>query len=93
MVYPGYNFSDVESLKGFVNASWYRNNTNMTWGGYYSDVLMNTTNLTAVQLTKLFNFTEVYSLGWYIYYYSVNLAQHYSCADGKNCTSTELADM
>jgi len=42
-----YDFSNVTQIKSFVNATWYKNNTDTNWGGYYSDVLMNATNLSA----------------------------------------------
>lgn len=50
-----YDFSNVESIKAFVNATWFKNDSSTDIGGYYTDVLMENTNLSAQQLTDLFN--------------------------------------
>ena len=50
-----YDFSNVEQIKSFVNATWYKNDTNSDCGGYYTDVLMNNTGLTLSELQSLFN--------------------------------------
>lgn len=39
LVCDNYNFTDVESLKSFMNATWFRNDTAANIGGYYTDVL------------------------------------------------------
>lgn len=87
-----YDFSNVTQIKSFVNATWYKNNTDTNWGGYYSDVLMNATNLSAAQMTQLFDHATQGTFGWYVYDNAGRVAVKYSCKDTANCTGTELID-
>lgn len=87
-----YDFSNVESLKSFVNATWYKNTTTANFGGHYSDVLMINTGLTEAQMTSLFDYSVANTFGWYVHDYSGKVAVKYACANTANCTSQELVD-
>lgn len=88
-----YNFSDVEQIKTFVNATWYRNDTAATYGGYYTDALMNTTGMTTDEIAILFDTNDANSFGSYIASYCGIVATKYSCASSANCTATEIAQL
>lgn len=82
----------MTQIKSFVNATWYKNNTDTNWGGYYSEILMNATNLSNTQMTSLFDYATSGNLGWYIHNVSGAVAVKYSCKNSANCTGTELID-
>lgn len=58
-----YDFTNVEQLKSFVNATWYKNSTTSDWEGYYGEVLLNDTGLTKDQMTALFDPSTTTSFG------------------------------
>ena len=76
-----YNFSDVESIKNFVNATWYRNTTTAEFGGYYADQLMAQTGFTNQQMTDLFNPATPTSFGAYVSTTCATVAGKYGCAN------------
>lgn len=88
-----YDFSDVEQIKTFVNATWYRNDTAATSGGYYTDMLQNATGMTDAEVTTLYDTSVSTSFGSYVVKYCGLVSVHYACADAANCTGKELADM
>ena len=88
-----YNFSDVEDLKAFTNATWYRNDTSATYGGYYTDKLQNETLLTDTDIATLLNTGISTSFGSYVITYCASVASKYGCLSGANCTNTELAEL
>lgn len=76
-----YDFTNVESIKAFVNATWYKNDSSADIGGYYTDVLSADTNLNFSQLEQLFSTTNINSLGTAIHHQASLVAQKYGCAD------------
>lgn len=60
----------MEQLKTFVNATWYKNNTQLTYGGYYTDQLMEKTGLTVSEIATLFDTSITTSLGYYVKNYA-----------------------
>ena len=65
-----YDFRNVEQLKTFVNATWYVNNTELNYGGYYTDQLMQLTDMTVAEVATMFNTSITTSLGYYVENYS-----------------------
>lgn len=53
---------------------------------------MNATNLSAAQMTTLFDHATTGTFGWYVYDYAAKVAVKYSCKNAANCTGTELID-
>lgn len=81
----------MEQLKTFVNATWYKNNTQLTYGGYYTDQLMELTDLTVSEIATLFDTSITTSLGYYVKNYANQVALKYGCVNQANCTADEIA--
>ena len=81
-----YDFTDVDQLKAFVNATWYGD-------GYYLEKLQQDTTLTSDQTTKLFDATVTGSFGAAIVLQTTAISTKYTCAAAANCTAAELAGL
>lgn len=69
------------------------NQTSATYGGFYTDQLMNLTLLDTTQVAALYDTANPISFGSYVRGYCANVASKYACANAANCTSTELAEL
>lgn len=80
-----YDFSDVNDLKLFVNATWYN--------GTYQTQLMQETLLTLPEVWQLYDTSVPTSLGTAITRQCEWISTSFGCSSPQNCSSTYLASL
>ena len=80
-----YDFSDVNDLKLFVNATWYN--------GTYQTQLMQETLLTQQEVWQLYDTSVPTSLGTAITRQCEWISTSFGCSSHQNCSSTYLASL